>query len=314
MGTRKPILSIQGLIDHLKSKGVRFEIYNEADAREYLASKNNYFKLAAYRKNYAKHPDGDKKDKYIDLDFAYLVDLAVVDMLLRYQIVHMALDIEHHVKLKLLRKVEELGEDGYQIVKDYTDSLSEQQRVAFENEVIRNKENIYCGDIINRYDGDYPIWVLIEIIPFGRLIHFYSFCAARFEDKEMKNDFYRLLTCKEIRNASAHSNCILNDLWAKTASHGTNADVTKALMQIDGMNSNFRKNRMSNARIQQIVTLFYMHKTIVSSEGLKSAETRELIKLKERMFKHIDYYKNNQMVKNSFDFLRKVIDSWFVSE
>jgi len=28
--------------------------------------------------------------------------------------------------------------------------------------------------------------------------------------KEMKNNFYRLLTCKELRNASTHSNCILH--------------------------------------------------------------------------------------------------------
>lgn len=34
-------------------------------------------------------------------------------------------------------------------------------------------------------------------------------------------------------------------------------------MMIPDMNSNFRKNRMSNARIQQLVTLLYMHKTMV---------------------------------------------------
>jgi len=60
------------------------------------------------------------------------------------------------------------------------------------------------------------------------------------------------LTCKEIRNASAHSNCILNDLKARTATHKTNTDVTNELMMIPDMNSNFRKNRMSNARIQQL--------------------------------------------------------------
>ena len=55
-----------------------------------------------------------------------------------------------------------------------------------------------------------------------------------------------------IRNASAHSNCILNDLKARTTAHKTNTDVINELMMIPDMNSNFRKNRMSNARIQQL--------------------------------------------------------------
>ena len=125
----------------------------------------------------------------------------------------------------------------------------------------------------------------------------------------MKNNFYRLLTCKEIRNASAHSNCILNDLKARTASHDMNAGVTKELMSIKGMNTNFRKNRMSNARIQQIVTLLYMHKEIVTSEGVHEKESKGLHDVLTRAFKNNDYYKNNLMLKGTFDFLKLVVDS-----
>ena len=58
-----------------------------------------------------------------------------------------------------------------------------------------------------------------------------------FADKEMKNNFYRLLTCKEIRNASAHSNCILNDIKARTAAHKTNTAVTNELTEMDKLSS-----------------------------------------------------------------------------
>lgn len=314
MEITKPILDLDGQVKHLKDKGVRFDLMDEDAAKEYLLEHNNYFKLTAYRKNYPKHPDGKNKGKYIDLEFAYLVDLAIIDMKFRYRIVHMALDIEHHTKLQLLRKVEENCEDGYQIVQDYIDSLSEKQKRIFDSEINRNKGNIYCGNIIDKYDGAYPVWAFIEIIPLGRLVAFYGFCADRFSDKSMKNDFYRLLTCKEIRNASAHSNCILNDLRAKTAAHDTNADVTKALMKIDGMSKNFRKNRMSNARIQQVVTLLFMHRTVVTSSGVKTSESEELHKVMTRIYKHIDYYKGNPLVKNTFDFLKMVVDSWFPNE
>jgi len=53
-----------------------------------------------------------------------------------------------------------------------------------------------------------------------------------------------------------------------------------------------------------------MHKTIVTSEGLKNAEKAEVNALIERMYKNIEYYKNNLMIKNTFDFLKMVVDSW----
>ena len=310
----KPKLSLDGQIEHLKEKGVLFNIMDEAEARDYLGQHNNYFKLTAYRKNYEKHPAGENKDKYINLEFAYLVDIAVIDMQLRYRIVHMALDLEHHTKLQLLRKMDEYNEDGYQVVQDYIDSLDEKQRKIFDSEINRNKGNIYCGDIIAKYEGAFPIWAFIEIVPFGRLVAFYGFCADRFSDKSMKDTFYRLLTCKEIRNASAHSNCILNNLKAKTAAHSTNAAVTSELMKIKGMNTNFRKNRMSNARIQQVVTLLYTHKDMVESEGIKRSESEDLKKIMERVDKNYDYYNTNPMIKGTFDFLKLVVDSWFKSE
>ena len=310
----KPKLSLDGQIEHLKEKGVLFNIMDEAEARDYLGQHNNYFKLTAYRKNYDKHPAGENKDKYINLEFAYLVDIAVIDMQLRYRIVHMALDLEHHTKLQLLRKMDEYNEDGYQVVQDYIDSLDEKQRKIFDSEINRNKGNIYCGDIIAKYEGAFPIWAFIEIVPFGRLVAFYGFCADRFSDKSMKDTFYRLLTCKEIRNASAHSNCILNNLKAKTAAHSTNAAVTSELMKIKGMNTNFRKNRMSNARIQQVVTLLYTHKDMVESEGIKRSESEDLKKIMERVDKNYDYYNTNPMIKGTFDFLKLVLDSWFKSE
>ena len=198
MNIVKPKLSVDEQIEHLKRKGVLFNIMDEDKAKDYLKRNNNYFKLTAYRKNYPKHPDGENKDKYIRLEFAYLVDIAVADMKLRYQIIHMALDIEHHMKLQLLRKIDSSSEDGYQIVKDFIDNLPETQKNSLEAEIARNENNIYCGDIIKKYDHDYPIWAFVEIIPFGRVISFYGFCAERFQDKKMKNTYYQLLTCKEI--------------------------------------------------------------------------------------------------------------------
>ena len=127
----------------------------------------------------------------------------------------------------------------------------------------------------------------------------------------MKDNYFRLLTCKEIRNASAHSNCILNDLSTGTIVHKTNTSVTQALMKIPGMTSQFRYNKMSNARIQEIVTLLYTHKTMVKSQGIHDSESKKLRKVIDRMFKHQEYYTENYGIQGSFDFLRMVVDNWF---
>lgn len=311
MKYKKPMLSAEEQIVHLKNKGVLFDKITEEEALRYLKENNNYFKLTAYRKNFSKHPDGINKDRYISLDFAYLKDLAIIDMKLRYTLVQMAFDIEHFTRVNLLKIVSESEEDGYSIVSDYIDSLETKQKCILENEIARNKDNIYCGDIISKYDGDYPIWAFVEIIPFGRLISFYKYCANRFDNKSMKDVYYRLLTCKELRNACAHSNCIINDLHTGNTKYKTNNKINRELMKISSITKTTRSKKMSNAHIQQIITLMYTHKELVTSIGVHNDKSEALQLLIVRMNENIEYYSQNDLITSSFKFIKLVVDSWF---
>lgn len=290
MENDKPRLSLDEQIQHLKGKGILFNIIDEGSAKQYLKYNNNYYKLTSFRKNYDRHPGGENKGKYIRLEFTYLVDMSIIDMRLRYRIVEMALDIEHHMKLQLLRKMMSMMRMVIKLSKiiliHWTIGI-----IKFFSEINRNKRSIYCRDIIEKYEGNYPVWAFIEIVSFGELVGFYHYCAKRYSDKEMVDDYYRLLTCKKIRNGAAHSNSILNDLRPHTAEHHTNKEIIKELVCVPDMNSNFRKNKMSNARIQQIITLLYMHKKIVRSEGVALYESGELKKLMRRIDRNSNYYK-----------------------
>ena len=310
MENDKPRLSLDEQIQHLKDKGILFNIMDEESAKQYLKYNNNYYKLTSFRKNYDKHPGGENKGKYIRLEFAYLVDMSIIDMRLRYRIVEMALDIEHHTKLQLLRKMMSMMRMVIKLSKIILIHWTIGIRKIF-SEINRNKRSIYCRDIIEKYEGNYPVWAFIEIVSFGELVGFYHYCAKRYSDKEMIDDYYRLLTCKKIRNGAAHSNCILNDLKPHTAEHHTNKEIIKELICIPHMNSNFRKNKMSNARIQQIITLLYMHKKIVRSEGVALYESGELKKLMRRIDRNSNYYKTNKLVQGTFKFLELIVDSWF---
>lgn len=115
----KPKLTATEQVEHLKAKGVKFNLFTEQEATSYLENNNNYFKLSSFRKNYIKIPYGKNSGKYNDLEFEYLKDLAIIDMTLRYTIIQMALDIEHFAKLYILKKINAAeNEDGYAIVED----------------------------------------------------------------------------------------------------------------------------------------------------------------------------------------------------
>lgn len=105
------------LISHMKIKGIKFNIVKEEDAKIFLQNNNYYMKLASYRANYDKHKSNGE---YINLDFAYLQELSTIDMHLRYLILQMCLDVEHALKTRLLKDMEDNPEeDGYDIIRRF---------------------------------------------------------------------------------------------------------------------------------------------------------------------------------------------------
>lgn len=309
---RKIMLTSREQVEHLKDKGVRFELYSEEEAQQYLRNNNNFFKLASYRKNYEKYHGGVNKNKYIDLDFDYLRDLATIDMKLRYTMVQMSLDIEHYSKLEILRNIEDNLEDGYTICEDFTNSLKDDdERERFENEIARNKYSDYCKDLFEKYTDSFPVWVMLEMIPFGRMVEFYGFCADRYNSKDMRNKYYLLKTCRKLRNASAHSSCVLNDLHLNTITYNPSRFVSNDIKEKSALSSQQIRKRMSNARLEQIATLLYTHNFIVSSDGVHKKTVKLLTELKERINKNVSYYDSNDLVKRSLEFLLICVDIWF---
>lgn len=311
----KPMLDTDGQIDHLLKKGISFHLMSESDARAYLEKHNNYFRLRSYRKNFDKHPAGINQGKYIGLDFAMLVDLSVIDMRLRYVLLTLVLDVEHFSKVLLLKTVTQTEEDGYQIVADYiqalddTDKLLNTSRLSYLfHELDRSKNNPYCGGIINKYHGNYPIWAFVEVIPMGSYIHFFEFCSNRLDNRTLKDIVPLLKTVKDLRNAAAHSNCILYDMGAQDARYKSDYAMIQKLSSIS---KTTRTKKLGNERTRQITTLLYAHSLIVSSEGVHQRAAHDLQEIVERMNRNIHYYANNDLILTNFEFFQKVVDILF---
>ena len=91
----KDKLTVEQQIQHMRAKGIQFNIVSEEEAMGYLAKNTYYFKIKAYAKNYDKYRTTEKVGQYVNLEFAYLKDLAIIDMLLRHFILVTSVDLEH---------------------------------------------------------------------------------------------------------------------------------------------------------------------------------------------------------------------------
>ena len=307
MNVYKQKLNIKDQVKYLEDKGISFNLFSKSNADDSLTNNNYYYKLTSSRKNFRKHPDGPNTNKYSNLDFAYLVDLAIIDNYLRSIILEIALDIEHYSKLKLLHCLENnKSEDGYSIVKDFMVNQG-QNRQVIEKRIIEKCNNCYVGDIIQHYDGNYPAWTLIEIISFGDYLKFYKFCADRWNDKDLLNDFYLMKDVKALRNAAAHNNCILNDITIKDSKHKINHAVKISLKTIKHQRND---KHLSKEKTRQIVTLLYTSIHIITSVGVKSKIKNQLIFFKKRVYR--DYsYDFNPKLKATFDYLFDAIDIYY---
>lgn len=276
MSELKPMLTAPELVDHLKSKGIKFELMSEDEARLYLAEKSYYFKAASYRRLFPKYVGGKHDGEYIDLDFGQLALLASLDEQLRRALRGMTLDVEHFEKTHLLDRIaENPDEDGYSLIADYREAMRAKGDLYLENELRRRRNDLYSGDAIRKYGDEMPPWVLFSVVPFGTFLGVVKFCADRWDDGDLRDRHYRLKRAKSLRNASSHGSCILNDLCS-AEDGGTHLSplVAKEIADM-GISRRARTRWLRNVRMQQIATLLSLYvKTVPRGRSFDIAATQ----------------------------------------
>ena len=306
----KPKLTLKKQIEYMRDvKGIKFNIVTEEEALEFLSCINYYFKLKAFAKNYPKYTnvgnDSNKKNQYVNLEFAYLKELSTLDAIFRKIILQMVLDVEHFLKVQLISDVSENdNEDGYSIVKEYLDKIKPRLR----DEIISKSSNSYCHSLIEKYNEDFAIWNIIEVISFGDFIDLYEFYYSRYDNKYKLSG--KLLPIKWLRNAAAHNNCLLNSLlppYSKEIS--PNKNVMNTISRIKYMPKKTRESKMKNPIIHDFVVLLDVYCTIINSSrtinyGLKTLSDF----LKVRCLERKEYFEKNDTIKSSYEFLIKVLD------
>jgi abortive infection bacteriophage resistance protein len=252
----KDKLTIDEQIEHMKKdNGISFKQISEDDAKRFLTNNTYYFKIKAYAKNYEKYKHGPNKGKYINLDFAYLIELSTLDSLLRKLIIKMALDIEHFLKVELLRDFSDNeAEDGYSIVSEFLN-----QNPGLENEILKKGQNSTCNDLVNRYNGEWAIWNIVEVLSFNDFINLYELYYAKYESSNnMRNN---LRPVKFLRNAAAHNNCLINNLRGPfTRTITPNKKINVFISKIPGIRPGSREKKWL-IRLYMILLSCYMSLT-----------------------------------------------------
>lgn len=302
----KAILSVEEQIRHMKEKGITFQCVTEAEAAEFLAENTYYMKLAAYRENYRKYEAGARAGQYRDLDFGYLKELSTLDMHLRYFVLQMCLDIEHAIKVQLIRRItEDEGEDGYEAVKDF---LKEDANFYVLKSILSQKSGEYCKNLIEKYYPYFPAWVFVEVISFGTLFRFYKDYSRKHGHPMMNNKLINIV--RDLRNASAHSNCLMNHISEKMEeSKQPHSEVIAFIKEMPGISQSARRKNLRYQFSYNMVTLLYVYHTLIPEVAKKKryAQLQEFLEV--RALRNKDYFSNHEQICGTYHFLKKVLDN-----
>lgn len=303
-------LTVKEQVEHMKSKGIQFNIITEEDAESYLNGNTYYFKLKAYAKMFEKYRVNEKAGQYVNLEFAYLKELAILDMHLRHFILKTSVDLEHTIKVKFLTDFNNSTSDGYEIIDKFFTQYSD-----VKDKILKKSKNSYCTDLIDKLESEgYAIWNVVELLSFGDFINLYDLFYQEYP--EAKNGIlytYPMRSIKNLRNAAAHNNCILNQLTKSRSSElRINNKVISFVSQNSKIGKTQRRNCMNMQAVHDFVTLLYVIHKAVKSDGVKNKMIEELHWLVyERFPKHEEYFQKNNSLKTVYDFIKKMIDNYF---
>lgn len=297
---KRPKISIPEQVQYMQSKGIGFNIITPDEAGDFLQQSNYYFKVKAYEKNYVLA----ENNKYVDLEFAYLVELSKLDYYLRKHIIQMSLDVEHYLKVLLLKDISQNSkEDGYSIVEKF---LSFKPDLSKE---IKDKgKNSTCADLIDKYHEHYAVWHFVEVISFRYFIEFFEY-YYRINDRNSK--FYgRLLPVKFLRNAAAHNNCLINCLDKRN-----DFEVSgRMLMRVDKIPTIAKKSatkQMSNRIVHDFTALCSVY-----YDAASPISTVKLFEQLKEFFDKVctrnkDFFATNSMLLAAHSFAKKVVDHYY---
>ena len=129
---------------------------------------------------------------------------------------------------------------------------------------------------------------------------------------KIPSDIKSLDRVRQLRNASAHGNCIINDLSPAQTTVGVSSapKYITDFVKNAGIGKSSMLKKLSNPRINQLAHLLYVFDCVVTSDNTRTLRLSELKDLFDnRCAQHADFFTSNQMLESTYQFFKKIIDN-----
>lgn len=296
-------LTVPQIIEDLKNTGVTFNFMDEQSAMHFLKEHNFYYRLKQYE---ADFDNRSKKGKIIGLDFAHLVELSTIDMYFRKILLKMTIDLEHYLKVKLVNDCQSnSADDGF-----YAAEAFLAKNPSIKLEVVSQLSVRRYGDMtLPEKIEDMPVWTLVELLGFHDFISFYIFYYDYFH--LTSENVRHLDSVRRIRNAAAHNDCMLSSLKS-VQNFKFDTDICFDLVASKlPISPTLITSCMKVPVLNDFAVMLFVYNSTISAELIKQNTFKEILDFFDgRMIKNKNYFSDNMLVKNAYNFSKAVLSTY----
>lgn len=187
----------------LRSRGC---VINDDIACKNILKHIGYYRLSAYFLPFKKDDDNYTEG----LSFEKVCHIYEFDRKLRNLLFAAIEVIEVSLRARLAYfHSEKYGPLGYLSPDSFNSNHdAEKFRENIDREIENNKKVLFVRHHIDKYDGQFPLWVICELFTFGMISYFYNDLTTadkkQFAGNDYKNMVSWLRCCTDLRNICAH--------------------------------------------------------------------------------------------------------------
>jgi len=206
-------------------------VVDEAFCEEVL-SRVSYYRLSAYFLTFRMND----KTYLPGTDFNNVYKLYEFDQKLRRLLFSVIDELEVYLRAQLSYYHSHIyGADGYMNAANFNPRHDHLGFISRINDMVKSNDKLlFVKHHINKYGGQFPLWVIAELFTFGMLSYFYSDMITADQKALARNVFGTsvpnvkswLYCCTNLRNLCAHSRRLYNSVFSVIPANIQNVDKT----------------------------------------------------------------------------------------
>ena len=153
----------------------------------------------------------------------------------------------------------------------------------------------------------------MELISFGDLLYFCYYCEKRYNVKIVNSSLMN--TVRDVRNASAHSNCLLNKMTERIdCTKQVNSEISNYIGTMPEISKTSRVNNLNYKFTNSFITLLYVYDSVMPESSRKNRHEEIMGFLEGRAVQHKEYFKGNTKIVGVYNFHKKVLQNLLTNE